>query len=196
MFVWKQSITSAWYSRFTVYASCITVLNCWLMTHCCMLSLLLLTHGNGDLRFICYTGGAREPARRRGEQPGVRGEPAAPGPRVRLHGRHPHPAAAGSSTGDRARRRQGWDRQAQVPPLHRVGGGGHRAPLVARLAAPSGLGGQPGDARRQQVGGDKNGSFGGGGGLLVVIGGVRRRRVELNGLQLNHEWECSLFWLR
>lgn len=133
-------------------------------------------------------GGAREPARRHGEQPGVRGEPAAPGPRLRLHGRHPHPAAAGASAGGRARHRQGRDRQAQLPSGGR--GGGHGAPLVARLPSPRGLGRrQPRAARwQQQVGRGKSGNFGGGrcrgacGLLVVVIGGVRRRRVELNGL--------------
>ena len=152
---------------------------------------LLTDNGLIHTSAICIiSGGAREPARRRGEQPGVRGEPAAPGPRVRLHGRHPHSEAAGANAGGRARHRQGGDRQAQVP--SGGGRGGHGAPLVARLPAPRGLGSQPRAARRQQViGRGKSGNFGGRRGccgacglLVVVIGGVRRRRrrVELNGL--------------
>jgi hypothetical protein len=115
-------------------------------------------------------GGGREPARRRGEQPGVRSEPSAPGPRLRLHGCHPHAAAAGAGAGGRARRRQGRDRQAQVPPR------GHRTALVARLPAPRRLG-WPRASSCQVCGEDGDVS----GIVVLVIDGVRRR-VELHRL--------------
>lgn len=42
------------------------------------------------MKMCMHAGGAREPAWRRGQQPGVQGEPAAPQPRLRLHIEKPH----------------------------------------------------------------------------------------------------------
>lgn len=61
------------------------------------------------------TGGGGGGEGGRGEQPGIRGEPPAAGPGVRLHGRHLRAAAAGDRAGGRAGGGQGRDPQAQVP---------------------------------------------------------------------------------